>query len=152
MRFNQRFSSLDTNILLYAANEDAPEHGVCKAFLEQIVRDPTDWIIADQVYLELYRALRNPKVMSHPLSPKQAAGHVSVMRDEMGMMHCGYVSECWGALIRKLETGDFPFRRTHDAVLAATLISHGVKTFYTRNTKDFMDAGFMEIINPVDRD
>ena len=63
-------SSLDTNILLYAANEDAPEHGVCKEFLEQIVKDPEDWMIADQVYLELYRALRNPKVMSHPLSPK----------------------------------------------------------------------------------
>lgn len=144
-------SSLDTNILLYAANEDAPEHGVCKGFLEQIVEDPEDWIIADQVYLELYRALRNPKVMSRPLSPKEAASHVSVMRDEMGIMHCGYTSECWSGLIRHLEADDFPSRRTHDAVLAATLISHGVKTFYTRNTKDFSAAGFQGLMNPVDR-
>lgn len=143
-------SSLDTNILLYAANEDAPEHGVCKEFLEQIVKNPEDWMIADQVYLELYRALRNPKVMSHPLSPKEAVSHVSVMRDEMGIMHCGYTSECWSGLMRNLQAADFPFRRTHDAVLAATLISHGVKTFYTRNTKDFIGAGFRELINPVD--
>lgn len=143
-------SSLDTNILLYAANEDAPEHDLCKGFLERIVRDPSDWIIADQVYLELYRALRNPKVMSRTLSPKEAANHVTVLRDGMGLLHCGYTSECWSGLIRHLKADDFPFRRTHDAVLAATLISHGVKTFYTRNTKDFLAAGFRELINPVD--
>jgi uncharacterized protein len=142
--------SLDTNILLYAANEDSPEHLVCKGFLENIIKDPSDWIVADQVYLELYRALRNPKVMTNPLTPLQAASHISVIRDEMGLMHCGYAVECWGQLIKRLGEDDFPFRRTHDAVLAATLLSHGVKTFYTRNTKDFVSAGFQELINPVD--
>ena len=144
-------SSLDTNILLYAANEDAPEHAVCATFLQHVIEESSDWIIADQVYLELYRALRNPKVMSHPLSPRQAASHLSVIRDEMGIMHCGYTSECWSGLIRNLEADDFPFRRTHDAVLTATLLSHGVKNFYTRNTKDFISAGFLKLINPVDR-
>ena len=143
-------SSLDTNILLYAANEDAPEHGVCKAFLQGVVADPGEWVIADQVYLELYRALRNPKVMSLPLSSKEAVRHLSILRDEMGIMHCGYSTECWSGLMRKLERDDFPSRRTHDAVLAATLMSHGVKTFYTRNTKDFLDAGFQKLINPVE--
>jgi toxin-antitoxin system PIN domain toxin len=143
-------SSLDTNLLLYAANEDAQEHDVCKAFLEGVVSDPADWIIADQVFLELYRALRNPKVMSSPLSAGDAVRHLSILRDEMGLMHCGYSPECWSALMRKLERDDFPARRTHDAVLAATLQSHGVKTFYTRNTKDFLDAGFQKLINPVD--
>ena len=51
-------SSLDTNLLLYAANEDAAEHVVCKAFLQKVIGDPSGWIIADQVYLELYRAIR----------------------------------------------------------------------------------------------
>jgi len=143
-------SSLDTNILLYAANEDAPEHGVCKAFLQEIVSAPSYWIIADQVFLELYRAIRNPKVMSCPLSAGDAVRHLSILRDEMGIMHCGYSTECWSGLMRKLERDDFPSRRTHDAILAATLMSHGVKTFYTRNTKDFADVGFQKLINPVD--
>jgi predicted nucleic acid-binding protein len=66
-------------------------------------------------------------------------------------MHCGYTSECWKDLIRNLENEDFPYRRTHDAVLAATLLSHGVKNFYTRNTRDFLSAGFHTLINPVDQ-
>ena len=143
-------SSLDTNILLYAANEDAPEHRVCKAFLQRVVSEPADWIIADQVFLELYRAIRNPKVMSSPLAAGDAVRHLSILRDEMGIMHCGYSPECWSSLMKKLERDDFPSRRTHDAVLAVTLQCNGVKNFYTRNTKDFLDAGFHKLINPVD--
>ena len=142
--------SLDTKILLYAANEDAPEHGICKAFLQKVAENPTDWVIADQVYLELYRALRSPKVMTNPLAADQAASHVSVLRDGLGIMHCGYTSECWDRVLRHLQTEDFPYRRTHDAVLASTLLSHGVKKFYTRNIKDFASAGFQQVINPVD--
>ena len=44
----------------------------------------------------------------------------------------------------------FPYQRTHDAVLGATLRRHGVKVFYTRNVKDFADAGLPSIINPID--
>lgn len=143
--------SLDTNIQLYAANEDAPEHEVCKDLLRQIIEDPTEWVIADQVYLESYRALRNPRVMSNPLSAKPAAKHVATLRDEMGISHCGYASDCWKGLIRRLEADDFPYKRTHNAVLAVTLLSYGVKKFYTRNTMDFEASGFESVINPVDK-
>jgi len=143
-------SSVDTNILLYAANEDADEHAVCNAFMQAIVDTPKGWVVADQVYFELYVALRNPKVMERPMSAAQASDHVSTLRNELGLMHCGYSPECWNRAIVSMGADDFPFRRTHDAVLAATLLAHGVKVFYTRNTKDFMAAGFDKIVNPVD--
>jgi predicted nucleic acid-binding protein len=143
-------SSLDTNILLYAANEDAAEHEVCKNFMQTIVAEPEDWVVADQVYFELYVALRNPKVMERPMSAAQASAHVSTVRNELGIMHCGYRTECWSQAIQSMKEDNFPFRRTHDAVLAATLLAHGVKVFYTRNTKDFLAAGFDQVVNPVD--
>lgn len=142
--------SLDTNILLYAANEDAAEHAVCRNFMQTIVDAPADWVIADQVYFELYVALRNPKVMERPMSAAQASDHLSTLRNGLGLMHCGYVPECWNTAISSMKSDDFPFRRTHDAVLAATLLAHGVKVFYTRNTKDFLAAGFDQVVNPVD--
>lgn len=143
-------SSLDTNILLYAANEDAAEHAVCKKFLQDIVDAPEDWVVSDQVYFELYVALRNPKVMERPMSAAQASNHIATLRNELGIMHCGYLPESWNRAILQMKVDDFPFRRTHDAVLAATLLAHGVKTFYTRNTKDFLAAGFDKVVNPVD--
>jgi predicted nucleic acid-binding protein len=142
--------SVDTNILLYAANEDAPEHLVCKNFMQTIVDAPADWVVADQVYFELYVALRNPKVMERPMSAGEASEHVSTVRNELCVMHCAYRPECWNQAVHYMRAEDFPFRRTHDAVLAATLLAHGVKVFYTRNTKDFVAAGFDQVVNPVD--
>ncbi|MEI6322454.1 MAG: TA system VapC family ribonuclease toxin [bacterium] len=143
-------SSLDTNVLLYAAKEDCGEHQLCRALLERAVAQADLWIIADQVFLELYKALRNPKVLSVPLTAPDAASHIRTLREELGVMHCCYTPECWTSLVTNLEKADFPYQRTHDAVLAATLIHHGVKTFYTRNTKDFQHVGFDQVINPVD--
>jgi len=143
--------SLDTSIPLSAANEDAPVDEVCKDLLRQIIEDPAKWVIADQVYLELYRALRNPRVMSNPLSVKPAAKRIGILRDEMGISHCGYASECWKGLVQRLEADNFPYKRTHNAVLAVNLLSYGVEKFYTRNTKDFAASGFESVINPVDK-
>jgi len=142
-------SSLDTNILLYAAKEDCAEHQSCRSLLEEAIAKTDLWIIADQVFLELYKALRNPKVLSNPLTAPEAATHIRILREELGVLHCCYTSECWSLLIANLERSDFPYQRTHDAVLASTLIHHGVKVFYTRNTKDFQNVGFEQVINPV---
>ena len=38
-------SSLDKNLLLYAANEDTAEHLVCKAFLQKVIDEPSGWLI-----------------------------------------------------------------------------------------------------------
>lgn len=37
-----------------------------------------------------------------------------------------------------------------DRTLAVTLLGNGVTTFHTRNTRDFMEFPFREIINPID--
>jgi predicted nucleic acid-binding protein len=47
-------------------------------------------------------------------------------------------------------TPTFPRRRTYDLVLAVTLQSNGVTEFYTRNVVDFRDAGFTQVVNPID--
>lgn len=48
------------------------------------------------------------------------------------------------------ENPRFPYQRTHDAILGATLCRQGVKVFYTRNEKDFTDSGIPKVINPID--
>jgi predicted nucleic acid-binding protein len=143
-------SSFDTNILIYAANEDCPEHETCKSFLSRAASESDRWIVADQVYLELYRALRNPRVLRLPLNAVQAAAHIQLLREGLGFLHCGYVVECWEGVMTQLKQGDFPYQRTHDAVLASTLMQHGVKAFYTRNTKDFISSGFQQVIDPLE--
>ena len=40
--------SLDTNILVYASNEDAPEYEKARKLIEGLIGSSHDWIIADQ--------------------------------------------------------------------------------------------------------
>jgi uncharacterized protein len=142
--------SLDTNILIYASNADAPEHNRARRTVETLLDNVDEWIIADQVLIETYRALRNPAVLQNPLGPLDAWALVNFYREEAGCQRCCYELEMWPQVEQYLKSKRFEARRTFDAVLAVTLISHAVDSFYTRNTKDFRQFGFSKLINPID--
>jgi len=109
-----------------------------------------DWFLADQVLFEYYNALRNPRILKHPLGAAEASESCRFLRERSGIRRCCYRLDLWERIIPVIGRSDFPYRRTHDAVLAATLLAVGVRRFYTRNIKDFQDAGFDEVINPID--
>ena len=142
--------SLDTNLLLYAINEDCPEHEACADLVRHALAEPESWIVADQVWFELYRLLRNPAVLTHPLDAPDAAGTVSWYRNKSGWLHCAWECDMMPRLAELWKRESFPARRGFDLVLAATLSQNGVKQLYTRNTKDFDDFGFFAVTNPLE--
>jgi len=58
-------NSLDTNILVYAANVDCDEHQRANQLVNQALSEPHGWIIAEQVLFEYYKALRHPRILSY---------------------------------------------------------------------------------------
>jgi toxin-antitoxin system PIN domain toxin len=141
--------SLDTNVLYYATNTACPEHEKARGLLESATREPTNWILAEQVLLEYYRLVRNPAVLAKPLGAAEAAEKLRFFRDEMGCRHCSYDRGCWEDVIVGLAEPSFPARRVFDLVLAATLRRNGVDTFYTRNILDFQGLGWFQLIDPI---
>lgn len=61
--------SLDTNILIYAANNRAPEHAKALELVNEMLANPDEWIIADQVLWEFYKALRHSKILENRDQP-----------------------------------------------------------------------------------
>jgi predicted nucleic acid-binding protein len=143
-------NSLDTNILLYAANSAAPEHPKALTVVEAMLANPQEWMIADQVLWEFYKALRHPRILQKPRSATQAGAQIRFLREQAGVACCTYETNFYPEVMRHLERSHFPYQRTHDTVLGVTLRCHGVKVFYTRNEKDFEDAGFASVVNPID--
>ncbi|MFY7950663.1 MAG: TA system VapC family ribonuclease toxin [Gemmatimonas sp.] len=141
--------SLDTNILLYAINRDCAEHESCRTLVAEALDAPNDWVIADQLWFELYRLLRHPSVLQRPLDAATAANTVAWYRDKSGWQQCAWSPAQMPRLHAQWAKQDFPARRTFDAVLALTLRSNGVTRFYTRNVRDFADAGFAAVVDPV---
>ena len=145
-------NSLDTNILVYAANADALEHAAAKTVVEEMLSHPEQWVLADQVLFEFYKALRNPRILEKPLGADAASRHLSFLCEHSGVPRCCYELEQWDAVLGRLRDPSTPYQRTHDIILAATLRARGVTRFYTRNTRDFQDAGFDELIDPIDKE
>lgn len=141
--------SLDTNILLYAINKDCPEHESCLRFVKSTFADANSWIIADQVWFELYRLLRNPTVLAKPLSAEDAANIIHWYQNKTGWLHCAWEHRMMPELSRYWQDNTFPARRSFDLILALTLKNHGVTEFNTRNSKDFLDFNFFRVINPL---
>lgn len=143
-------SSLDTNILVYAADEDAAEHKAACIVVEEMLANPEEWILADQVLFEFYRAIRNSRIFRHPLGAQEAALRIQFLQSESGIARCCYELDQWDEVFSRLAERGTPAARIHDIVLGVTLKSNGVKRFFTRNTKDFHAIGFRELINPID--
>lgn len=142
--------SLDTNILLYAADEDCREHEAALRLLNEALATPQDWMLADQVLFEFYSGLRHPRVFPRPLSAAEAMTRVGFLREQSGFSFCCHDLASWPTIRESLGVKSFPRHRTYDLVLAVALRRNGVDTLYTRNVADFRDAGFDAVINPID--
>jgi len=70
-------NSLDTNILVYAVNEDCPEHQKAVAVYTSLLNSPTDWIISDQILFEFYRVMTFVnKAAAYTVPMRQAHGKI----------------------------------------------------------------------------
>lgn len=141
--------SLDTNILLYSINTDCSEHTLCKQLVDKALNEKDLWIVADQVWFELYRLLRNPAVLQNPLTASQAAKTIDWYRENSGWLKCAWEPDMMKDLKSQWKEESFGARKSFDAVLAVTLKKYGVKEFYTRNNKDFEPFKFFTVINPL---
>jgi len=141
--------SFDTNLLFYAVNQDAKEHKKAIGFIQEALKHPRKWIVADQVYFEIYRLLRNPIVLGKPLNATDAASIIRFYRMESGFLHCAFESEFMEEVLKTMEKHDFPASRTFDLILAATLKRNGVTEFYTKNRKDFLDFNWFKVFDPL---
>ncbi len=143
-------NSLDTNILIYAINSGCEEHVPARRIYEIMLADAANWIISDQVLFELYRGLRNAKILERPLSHRQALEQVAFLREEAGVLHCAYETGFWKQLTQGFGESERSSAHIFDRVLAVTLLRNGVDVFYTRNARDFAGFGFKSVINPIE--
>lgn len=142
--------SIDTNVLLYAANQDCPEYEAAAAFLVECA-DRTDVAVCELVLMELYQLLRNPAVVTRPLDGPEAAEVCQTFRRNRRwalIENAPVMNDVWVLAA----TPGIARRRLFDARLALTLRHHGVDELATRNINDFNDFGFSRVWDPITSD
>jgi len=144
-------TSIDTNILLPAVETGNPSHQAAAAFVRSL-HDRKDIAISEFVLLELYGLLRNPVVLTKPLSPSAAADVCEAFRRHPCWQVIGFPRDSRAfhdALWPRLRQREFARRRAYDWRCALALVEQGVTCFATVNVKDFQGFGFAKVWNPL---
>ncbi|MBF8290389.1 MAG: hypothetical protein HW391_1357 [Chloroflexi bacterium] len=67
---------VDANVLIYAVNEDAPAHAVCRRWLDDALAGNESVGFAWIVLLAFLRVATNPAVLADPMSVEEATDQV----------------------------------------------------------------------------
>lgn len=139
----------DTNVLIYAADADAPEHGRCRELLEKWRTQSTPWYLTWGVVYEFLRVTTHTRVFAEPWSPADAWSFLEAV---LAAPTLRVLAETSGhATILAELIAEIPQLRgnlVHDAHIAALMREHGLTTIVTRDT-DFHRFGFLEVVDPL---
>jgi toxin-antitoxin system PIN domain toxin len=144
-------TSLDANLLLYAYNEDSPQHEAAFFFLTEL-GPHEDVAISELVLAEFFTLLRNPVVLATPLSSGDAVHVIQQYRHHSKWALLGFGPdsvELHDELWMLAKRADFSRRRIYDARTALSLRRQGVTEFATANVRDFKGFGFKRVWNPL---
>jgi uncharacterized protein len=137
---------VDTNVLVYALDADAPQHTVARALLEAGRDAPTTLYVTSQILCEFYSIVTNPRLVS---KPRSAADALTAISDLLAYLHVLPVPAAtvdgWLDLLRRHPVigGD-----VFDLQIIATMQANGVQRIYTFNTADFEVFSELSIVTP----
>jgi len=141
-------SLLDTNILVYANNLDAPLHLPCRQLLEQAIAGHFPAYVAHQNLLELYAVVTDKRRVGNPLNPQSANELISFYLTAKNITII-YPATTTFSLLSKLISAHSP--RSHgifDLMLVAMMKEYGITTIHTANIKHFSDFTGITPISP----
>jgi toxin-antitoxin system PIN domain toxin len=120
---------VDANLLIYAVNRDAPQHGKAKAWLEQALSGRETIALPWNVLLAFLRLTTRPGLFRRPLPLASALDLIAswLERESVTLIHPGPRHyQILRDLLLESGTGG---NLTSDAHLAALAIEHGAQLY-----------------------
>lgn len=115
----------DVNVLIYAFRADAAHHQACKAWLDHVVANDTQFGMSTLVMSAVIRITTNARIFKEPSMIDEAIGFCG---DILGQPHCERVEPSgrhWAIFTRLCAEADTRGARVTDAWFAALAIEHG---------------------------
>jgi len=140
-------ATVDTNILVYASDELAPEYPRAQELLDSLLSGPTLTTLFWPVLLGYLRIVTHPRISRRPLSAATATAVIDELRDSPSINVVGEGPTFWAGY-RSLDIGrpivgnDVP-----DAMIVALMLTHGVSTIYTRD-RGFRRFDGIKVVDP----
>ena len=140
---------IDTNILLYAANQDCREHRAARVFLEMAHSQPGQWYLSEGICYEFLRVATHHRVFPSPLTSASALEFLDALLGTPNFSVLSAGPRHWATLQTLLKGLHAPAGNLFFDIRTATLmLEHGVRLIYTADT-DFLQFSELEVINPL---
>ncbi len=140
---------VDTNILVYAADEDSGFHKRCSKLIEEWRRQSSVWYVTWGILYEFLRVITHPRVFRKPWSVTEAWSFAEsiLASPSLGLLvpaerHADVAAE----VIKGLPS--LSGNLLYDAQTAILMREHGIRRIYTRDT-DFHRFPFLEPVDPT---
>lgn len=137
---------LDTNLLLYAHDQDSGRHGVASAWLENALSGPETVGIPWTVLIAFLRIATSRHILRQPLSMQEAAAAVTSWLERPNVETVGAGDRHWEILGSLLGSAQVRGDLVNDAHLAALALEHGA-TVCTHD-RDFSRFPGLRILDP----
>ncbi len=140
---------VDTNVLVYAANEGAPEHERCSALLQTFREQSGAWYLTWGICYEFLRVVTHARVFRDPWSAADALRFLAALHESPGLSMLSPTHRHGRVLAGVL--GEVPLlagNLMHDTETAVLMREHGIRRICTRDT-DFHRFPFVEPIDPL---
>lgn len=140
---------VDTNILVYAADEDSSFHEPCRDLLEGWRTQASAWYLTWGILYEFLRLSTHSRVFREPWTAGEAFGFVGAILASPSLRLL-VPTERHGEVLGSV-VGELPHlggNILHGAHTAALMREHGIRRIYTRDT-DFHRFPFLDTRDPV---
>jgi hypothetical protein len=140
---------VDTNVLIYAADEESPYYARCRELLEGWRSQPSAWYVTWPILYEFLRVSTHPRVFRNPWPVALAWSFVEAVLSAPALSIL--IPSDRHALVAGEVIQQIPHLRgnlMHDADTAVLMREHGVRQIYTRDT-DFHRFPFIVPVDPL---
>ena len=143
-------SLIDTNILVYANNEDSPFHSKCKTVVERAVNGKIKAAVSTQNLVELYAVITDKRRVEHPLSPAKATELVNFYKAQENIQIIAPTVQTLGTLTSLIEEHKPKAQSIFDLFLVASMMDNNIHEIYTANSDHFKPfTPIIKTINPL---
>jgi toxin-antitoxin system PIN domain toxin len=138
--------TVDTNVLLYAANADDDLHERARELLEHLANGPDLLYLFWPTIMGFLRIATHAGIFPDPASPKQAIAAITLLLERANVRTSAEGAGFWD--MYRVTAGEHT-RGNHvpDAHLAGLMRQHGVTVIYTRD-RDFRRYEGIEARDP----
>lgn len=139
---------VDTNILVYARDEENAFFKEAKKIVERIRKGKLKACISLQNLSELYATITNPKQVQNPLPASEAKKAVGEYLSYSNLKKLSIKESTVRLAIQLAEEHNITKQHFFDTQIVATMLENKVKKIFTVNTDDFSVFSEIKAENP----